>query len=57
MRWKSSRFSTDVPVMPLIGVNIDHFPIRIAGDQFRIVLILHAVGIELIPSLEELTRA
>ena len=32
----------------LIGVNIDHFPIRIAGDQFRIVLILHAVGIELI---------
>ena len=25
-----------------------HFPIRIAGDQFRIVLILHAVGIELI---------
>ena len=32
----------------LIGVNINHFPIRIAGDQFRIVLILHAVGIELI---------
>ena len=32
----------------LIGINIDHFPIRIAGDQFRIVLILHAVGIELI---------
>ena len=32
----------------LIGVNINHFPIRIAGDEFRIVLILHAVGIELI---------
>ena len=29
----------------LIGVNIDHFPIRIAGDQFRIVLILDAIGI------------
>ena len=32
----------------LIGVNIDHFPIRIAGDEFGIVLILHAVGVELI---------
>ena len=32
----------------LIGVNINHFPIRIAGDQFRIVLILHAIGAELI---------
>ena len=32
----------------LIGVNIDHFPIWVAGDEFGIVLILDAVGIELI---------
>ena len=32
----------------LIGVNIDHFPIRIAGDECGIILILHAVGVELI---------
>ena len=32
----------------LIGIDIDHFPIRIAGDEFGIILILDAVGIELI---------
>ena len=31
-----------------IGVNIDHFPIWIARDEFGIVLILDAVGVELI---------
>ena len=32
----------------LIGVNIDHFPIRVVGNKLGIILILHAVGIELI---------
>ena len=32
----------------LIGVNINHFPIRIAGDEFRIILVLDAIGVELI---------
>ena len=32
----------------LVGINVDHFPIRIAGDECGIILILHAVGVELI---------
>lgn len=32
----------------LVGIDINHFPIRITGDEFGIVLILDAIGIKLI---------
>ena len=32
----------------LVGINVDHFPIRIAGDEFGIILVLNTIGIELI---------
>ena len=32
----------------LVGIDINHFPIRIAGDEFGIILVLYSIGIELI---------
>ena len=48
MRWKSSRFFDRRAGDTLVGINVDHFPIRIAGDEFGIILVLNTIGIELI---------